>query len=203
MKWSHFHKLRSHLDRGRRIKQQGTDKNKYLVRITQIPNQISAEEELELQEFPPMKFPNLSGYAIRCWGYRGSIISHPNLENPTSSCIHPSTHNQETFGNRLPQPSKSIRYTSYGDTPELPPQYWVASRLSHQQLHKRDFDVGETQVFQNCNDKIVTTTPRSSTPRDTATTPKCQEAPRTMFSSQNHRNDSKIPADPRFFFCEI
>ena len=28
------------------------------------------------------------------------------------------------------------------------------------------FDVGETQVFQNCNDKIVTTTPRSSTPRD-------------------------------------
>ena len=152
------------------------------------------EEELELLEFPPMKLPNLSGYAIRCWGYRGSIISHPNLANPTSSCIHPSTHNQETFGNHLPQPSKSIRYTSYGNTPELPPQYWVASRWSHQQLHKRDFDVGETQVFQNCNDKIVTTTPRSSTPRDTATTPKYQEAPRTMFSSQNHRNDSKIPA---------
>ena len=59
---------------------------------------------------------------------------------------------------------------------------------------KEIFDVGETQVFQNCNDKIVTTTPRSSTPRDTATTPKCQEAPSTMFSSQNHRNDSKIPA---------
>ena len=152
------------------------------------------EEELELLEFPPMKLPNLSGYAIRCWGYRGSIISHPKLANPTSSCIHPSTHNQETFGNHLPQPSKSIRYTSYGNTPELPPQYWVASRLSHQQLHKRDFDVGETQVFQNCNDKIVTTTPRSSTPWDTSTTPKCQEAPRTMFSSQNHRNDSKIPA---------
>ena len=43
-----------------------------------ITNQISAEEILELQEFPPMKLPNLSGYAIRCWGYRGSIISHPN-----------------------------------------------------------------------------------------------------------------------------
>ena len=86
-----------------------------------------------------MKLPNLSGYAIRCWGYRGSLISHPKLANPTSSCIHPSTHNQETFGNHLPQPSKSIRYTSYGNTPELPPQYWVASRLSHQQLHKRDF----------------------------------------------------------------
>ena len=88
---------------------------------------------------PTYKLPKLSGYAIRCWGYRGSIISHPKLANPTSSCIHPSTHNQETFGNHLPQPSKSIRYTSYGDTPELPPQYWVASRLSHQQLHKRDF----------------------------------------------------------------
>ena len=37
---------------------------------------------------------------------------------------------------------------------------------------KEIFDVGKTQVFQNCNDKIVTTTPRSSTPRDTATTPK-------------------------------
>ena len=88
---------------------------------------------------PTYKLPKLSGYAIRCWGYRGSIISHPKLTYPTSSCIHPSTHNQETFGNHLPQPSKSIRYTSYGNTPELPPQYWVASRLSHQQLHKRDF----------------------------------------------------------------
>ena len=32
----------------------------------------------ELLEFPPMKLPKLSRYAIRCWGYRGSIISHPN-----------------------------------------------------------------------------------------------------------------------------
>ena len=37
---------------------------------------------------------------------------------------------------------------------------------------KEIFNVGETQVFKNCNDKIVTTTPRSPTPRDTATTPK-------------------------------
>ena len=27
---------------------------------------------------------------------------------------------KKTFGNRVPQPSKSIRYTSYGNTPELP-----------------------------------------------------------------------------------
>ena len=165
-----------------------------MVRITQSQTKYLREETLELLEFPPIKLTKISGYAIRCWGYRGSIISHPKLANPTSSCIHPSTHNQETFENRLPQPSKSICYTSYGNTPELPPQYWVASRLSHQQLHKRDFRCRRTQVFQNCNDKIVMTTPQSSTPRDTATTPKCQEAPRTMFSSQNHRNDSKIPA---------
>ena len=97
------------------------------------------KEFLRATWIPTYKLPKFSGYAIRCWGYRGSIISHPKLANPTSGCIHPSTHNQETFGNHLPQPSKSIRYTSYGNTPELPPQYWVASRLSHQQLHKRDF----------------------------------------------------------------
>ena len=165
-----------------------------MVRITQSQTKYLREEILEPKEFPPMKLPKLSGYAIRCWGYRGSIISHPKLANSTSSCIHPSTHNRETSGNHLPQPSKSIRYTSYGNTPKLSPQYWVASRLSHQQLHKRDFRWQRTQVFQNCNDKIVMTTHRSSPPRDTATTPKCQEAPRTMFSSQNHRNDSKIPA---------
>ena len=65
-------------------------------------------------------------------GIPGKHNISPKLAIPTSSCIHPSTHNQETFGNHLPQPSKIIRYTSYDDTPELPPQYWVASRLSHQ-----------------------------------------------------------------------
>ena len=79
-------------------------------------------------------------------GIQGKHNISPKLANPTSSCIHPSTHNQETFGNHLPQPSKSIRYTSYGNTPELPPQYWVASRLSHQQLHKRDFRCRRTKL---------------------------------------------------------
>ena len=64
---------------------------------------------------------------------------------------------------------------------------------------KEIFDVGETQVFQNCNDKIVTTTPWSSTPWDTATTLKCQEAPRTMFSSQEYRTIPRYPRDPKFF----
>ena len=136
-------------------------------------------------------------------GIQGTQNISPKLAIPRSSCIHPSTHNQETFGNRVPQLSKSIRYTSYGNTPELPPQYWVASRWSHQQLHKRDFRCQRAQVFQNCNDKIVTTTPRSSTPQDTATTPKWQKAPKTMFSSQIHRNDSKIPAWSQFFLWNL
>ena len=155
---------------------------------------LSERKKARATWIPTYKTPEIFWLCNLVLGIQGTHNISTKLALPRSSCIHPSTHNQETFENHLPQPSKSIRYASYGNTPELPPQYWVASRWSHQQLHKRDFDVGETQVFQNCNDKIVTTTPRSSTPRDTATTPKCQEAPRTMFSSQNHRNDSKIPA---------
>ena len=136
-------------------------------------------------------------------GIQGKHSISPKQTIPTSRCIHPSTHNQESFGNHVPQPSKSNHYTSYGNTLELPPQYWVASRLFHQQLHTRDFRCRRTQVFQNYNDKIVTTTPQSSTPRDTATTPKCEEALRTMFAAQNHRTDSKIPASSYIFFSEI
>ena len=95
----------------------------------------------ELLEFPPMKLPKFSGYAIRCWGYRGSIISHPKLTNPTSSCIHPSTHNQETFGNHLSQPSKSIRYTSHGNTPVLTSVLGYRGYLTNNCI-KEIFDVG-------------------------------------------------------------
>ena len=138
------------------------------------PNLISCvyrKDILGATWIPTYKLPKFSGYAIRCWGYRGSIISHPKLANPTSSYIHPSTHNQETFGNHLPRPSKSICYTSYKNTPALASVLGYQGYLTNN-CTKEIFDVGETQVFQNCNDKIVTTTPRSSTPRDTATTPK-------------------------------
>src|SRR3954471_349195 len=127
-------------------------------------------------------------------GIQGTQNISPKLTIPRSSCIHPSTHNQETFGNRLPQPSKSIRCTSYGNTPAL------ASVLGYQgyltkNCTKEIFDVGVlTQVFQNRNDKIMTTTPRRSTPRDTSTKPLLTGGIKTMLSSQNHRNDSKIPA---------
>ena len=119
---------------------------------------------------PTYKTPETFWLCNLVLGIQGKQYISPKLTIPTSSRIHPSTHNQETFGNHVPQPSKSIRYTSYGNTPELPPQYWVTSRLSHQQLHKRDFRCrNKTQLFQNCNDKIMTTTPRSSTPRVNAT----------------------------------
>ena len=88
---------------------------------------------------PTYKTPKTFWLCNQVLGIQGKHNISPKLTIPTSSCIHPSTHNQETFENHLPQPSKSIRYTSYGNTPELPPRYWVASRLSHQQLHKRDF----------------------------------------------------------------
>ena len=151
------------------------------------------EEELELQEFPPMKLPNLSGYAIRCWGYRGSIISHPNLANPTSSCIHPSTHNQENSGNRVPQPSKSICYTSYGNTLELPSTGWRRGYLTNNCI-KEIFDVGKTQVFRNCNNKIMTTTPQSSTP---GTLPQPLNVRRHQEQCSHHKNIETIPRYPR------
>ena len=78
-------------------------------------------------------------------GDTGEAIYLTQTNNPYIQ-LYPSTHNQENSGNRVPQPSKSIRYTSYGNTPELPPQYWVASRLSHQQLHKRDFWCRRTKL---------------------------------------------------------
>ena len=59
---------------------------------------------------------------------------------------------------------------------------------------KEIFDVGKTQVFQNCNDKIVTTTPRSSTPRDTATTPKDR---RHQEQCSRHKTIGTIPRYPR------
>ena len=102
------------------------------------------EEELEL--FPPMKLLNLSGYAIRCWGYRGSIISHPNLANPTSSCIHPSTHNQEKL--RKPSTSTFEKHPLYKlwQYSRTPAPVLGASRWSHQQLHKRDFRCRRTKL---------------------------------------------------------
>ena len=52
-----------------------------------------------------------------------------------------------------------------------PSTWWRRGYLTNNCI-KEIFDVGEIQVLQNCNDKIVTITPQSSTPRNIATTPK-------------------------------
>ena len=46
-----------------------------------LPNPISCicrKDILGATRIPTYKLPKLSGYAIWCWGYRGSNISHPN-----------------------------------------------------------------------------------------------------------------------------
>ena len=98
---------------------------------TSNPNLISCvcrKDILRLLEFPLINSRNFLVMQSGVGDTGDTKYISPKLAIPRSSCIHPSTHNQETFGNRLPQPSKNIRYTSYGNTPELPPQYWVASR---------------------------------------------------------------------------
>ena len=87
------------------------------------------EEELELQEFPPMKLLKLSGYAIRCWGYRGSIISHPNQQflHPAVSILqHITKKPSETIYLNLRKASV-IQVMAI-----LPssPQYWVIGVIS-------------------------------------------------------------------------
>ena len=64
---------------------------------------------------------------------------------------------------------------------------------------KEIFDVGEIQVFQNCNNKIVTTTPRSSTPRDTATTPKERRHQEQCSRHKTIGTILRYPRDPNFF----
>ena len=131
LKWSHIHKLRSHVELSREINQQGTDQERIIGKKSQSQTNIHGRRT-RATRIPTYETPETFWLCNQVLGIQGKHNISPKLANPTSSCIHPSTHNQETFGNHLPQPSKIIRYTNYGDTPELPPQYWVASRLSHQ-----------------------------------------------------------------------
>ena len=150
-----------------------------------------------------MKLLKFSGYAIRCWGYRGSIISHPNLAKPTSSCIHPSTHNQE----KLRKPSTS--------TFEKHPLYksWQYSRthlstglsgLSHQQLHKRDFRCRRTKLrySRTATIKLWWKHLRAQLPGTLPLNP-WQEAPRQCSHHKTIGTIPRYPRDPKFFFSEI
>src|SRR4051812_8671472 len=54
-----------------------------------------------------LQTPEIFRLCNQVLGIQGKHNISPKLANPTTSCIHPSTHNQETFGNHLPQPSKT------------------------------------------------------------------------------------------------
>src|SRR3954469_20226006 len=69
-------------------------------------------------------------------GIQGTQNISPKLTIPRSSCIHPSTHNQETFGNRLPQPSKTSVIQVMAILPNSP-QYWAIGNLSPTTVQKR------------------------------------------------------------------
>ena len=64
---------------------------------------------------------------------------------------------------------------------------------------KEIFDVGLTQVFQNCNDKIVTTTPWSSTPRDNATPLNVRRHQEQCSRHKTIGTIPRYPRDPKFF----
>ena len=64
-------------------------------------------------------------------------------------------------------------------------------------------DVGKTQVFQNCNDKIVTTTPWSSIPRDTATTPNVRRNQEQCSRHKTIETIPRYPRDPKFFLVKF
>src|SRR3954471_2205469 len=78
-------------------------------------------------------------------GIQGTQNISPKLTIPRSSCIHPSTHNQEILGNQLPPTFekhplyKSWRYSRTRLSTGL-------SGLSHQQLYKRDFRCRRTKL---------------------------------------------------------
>ena len=102
-----------------------------------ITNQISTGRNARATLIPPINSRNFlvmqSGV-----GDTGKQYISPKLTIPTSSCIHPSTHNQEKLRKSCTSTFEKhplYKLWQYSWTP----QYWVTSRLSHQQLHKRDF----------------------------------------------------------------
>ena len=60
-----------------------------------------------------------------------------------------------------------------------------------------------SQVYQNCNDKIVTTTPRSSTPRDTATTPKDRRHQEQCSRHKTIGTKPRYSRDPKNFLVKF
>ena len=140
-----------------------------------------------------MKLPNLSGYAIRCWGYRGSIISNPKL-----AILHPAV---SILQHITKKPSETIylnlRKASVLQVMAILPNSrpntgWRRGYLTNELHKKRFLMLAKLRYSRTTTIKLwwrhLGAQLPGSMPHNR------QEAPRTMFSSQNHRNDSKIPA---------
>ena len=136
-------------------------------------------------------------------GIQGKHNISPKLANSTSSCIHPSTHNQETFGNRLPQPSKSIRYTSHGNTPVLTSVLGYRGYLTNE-LHKRDFRCRRTKLRYSriATIKLWWQHLRAQLPGTLPQNP-WQEAPRQCSHHQTIGTIPRYPRDPKFFLVKF
>src|SRR3954470_1585081 len=69
-------------------------------------------------------------------GIQGTQNISPKLTIPRSSCIHPSTHNQETFGNRHLNLRKASVIRVMAILPHSP-QYWAIRVISPTTVQKR------------------------------------------------------------------
>src|SRR6187401_2158639 len=106
-------------------------------RSAQVHKTTSLNVDLELLDEPTYRFPQDSSYAIRCWGYTGSTAeSTLNLHPGVSILQHIPSLSRKLFTSELRNAST---ITSYGNTLELPPQYWVMSGLSCHWPYRRDF----------------------------------------------------------------
>ena len=152
-----------------------------------------------------MKLSNLSGYAIRCWGYRGSIISHPNLANPTSSYIHPSTHNREKTSETIYlNLRKAFVIRVMAILPNSRPSTgWRQGNLTNE-LHKRDFRCRRTKLrySRTATRKLWRQHLRAQLPGTLPQNP-WQEAPSQCSHHKTIGTIPRYPRDPKIFLVKF
>ena len=85
--------------------------------------------KLELLEFPPINSRNFLVMQSGVGDTGEAIYISPKTNNTYIQAVSILQHiTKKPLEIVYLNLRKSIRYTSYGNTPELPPQYWVASR---------------------------------------------------------------------------
>ena len=111
-----------------------------------ITNQISAGRNTRATRIPTYKLPKLSSYAIWCWGYRGSNISHP-----TKQSLHPAV----SILQHITKKPSEINYLNLRKASVIrvmailpnsrPSTGWRRGYLTNNCI-KEIFDVGETNL---------------------------------------------------------